>query len=202
MNRKFQARLAYSWPLYLILPLVLGFTVSYLFYVSHRPAYFETVDVFVGAGGVEKDDFAKKIETELSDDGMKEATVTYCDPSDSLYSQKLSVVGYNGSDLFLLPKSTLESIACSDIMLPFEDAEGFVGSYCGGASGFFEQDGKSYGVGIDASGWLSDYVSFVDEDYYLCVNSISKNIGDMGLYDNPEYDLALKEFVYLRGGAA
>jgi hypothetical protein len=133
---------------------------------------------------------------------MKEATFAYCDPSDPLYSQKLSVVGYNGSDLFLLPKSTLESMTCSDILLPFEEADGFVASYCAGASGFFEQDGKSYGVGIDTDGWLSDYVSFLDEDYYLCVNSISKNIGSMGLYDNPEYDLALKEFVYLRGGAS
>ena len=51
------------------------------------------------------------------DNGLKEVTAVQSNPNDALFAQKLNVVGYEGSDLFLLPESVLKSITPSDIMI-------------------------------------------------------------------------------------
>jgi hypothetical protein len=70
---------------------------------------------------------------------------------------------------------------------------------------YYVSEGTSYGVRVKekaVSHWLSSYIDFLDEDYYLCLNIKSKNIASYGLYSSEPNDLALKAFVYLQGGAA
>lgn len=194
---------AYTWPLYILSPVVLGLTVSYLFYVLHRPAANETITLFVASLSVESKEVEKPIEETLGSDGLKEADIVFSNPNDSTFSTKLSAVGYSGSDLFLLPKSVLSSIDCSSILLPISDT--IISKYVNNPSpSFFVQDDEDkvsqrYGLSISKDNvWYHSSLSFLDDEYYLCLNSASKNIGDEGLYNIPEDDLGLKTFRILQ----
>lgn len=148
--------------------------------------------------------FADKIENEFKDKGLKEVTTTQSDPSSYYFSQKLSVVGYGGADLFLLPTSVLKGIDCESSLLPF--SPDFKEEHAlGAAPQYYEQDGTSYGLLIkekDGASWLTSYLTCLDEDYFLCLNVTSKNIGTYGLYDNASYDLALETFDYFQEATA
>jgi hypothetical protein len=189
----------YDWPLYIILPCIAGLTISYLLNQVHQPASYEKINIFVACSSIKSKSFCDKIKNEYKDDGLKQVSTTASNPSDSVFSQKLSVVGYEGSDIFLLPYSVLSTIKASDIMLPFSAS--FISSYVTISNpAYFTSEEETYGLKVLNKGetiWESDYMSLIDDDYYLCLNSTSKNIGDFGIYNNPEYDLALKVFTYL-----
>lgn len=194
---------AYTWPLYLLAPVVIGLTVSYLFYVLHRPAANETITLFVASLSITSKEVEDPLEKQLAKEGLKEADIVFSNPKDSTFSTKLSVVGYSGSDLFLLPKSVLSSISCSSALLPLSD--NIISKYVKNSSpSFFSQDDEDkksqrYGLFIDKEKvWYHSSLSFLDDDYYLCLNSGSKNIGSEGLYDLPEDDLGLKAFSLLQ----
>jgi hypothetical protein len=200
----FKKAFAYDWPLYVILPVVAGLSLSYILAVVHQPKSYEKLNVFVASAKIESSAFCKDIEEKFQDNGLKEVTAVQSNPNDALFAEKLNVVGYEGSDLFLLPESVLNSITPSDIMVPFSaDLEA---NYIKESSPvYFVKDGASYGVRVKektANHWLSSYIDFLAEDYYLCLNIKSKNIANYGLYSSAEYDLALRTFVYFQGGAA
>lgn len=197
----FKKNLVYDWPLYLLLPLIFSFTLSFLFSIAHQPSLYEKINIFVASTSLKSDGFCQNIQNRFKDKGLKEVTTAQCNPSDKVFSEKLQVVGYGGSDLFLLPRSALDAIAPSDIMLPFSST--FSSAYVIEKTPiYYVRDNVNFGIEIRPKGqasWLENYVGFLDEDYFLCLNSTSKNIGTSGLYDNPEYDLALQSFMYLQG---
>jgi len=200
-RKRFEKAFRYGWPLYFLLPLLAGVTISYLFAVVHEPASYEKLNVFVASKSLDGVAFSNRLEEKLSPSGLKKASTTQGNPSDSLFSQKLSVVGYNGSDLFLLPQSVLSGLAAEDVFLPF--SEDFVATHAKEANPVYYQTEEGiYGIRVKAKGetsWLSSSVGFLDEDYYLSLNATSKNLGNYGLYDNPTYDLALQAFDFLQG---
>jgi hypothetical protein len=197
----FKKSLTYFWSLYLICPIVFGLSISYAFYVIHQPSAYEKLDIFIASSSLKETSFCQMMEDAFADKGLKQASTTQCNPSDAVFPQKLSVVGYNRSDLFLLPVSAFKSMTPADILVPFSST--FITTYVVETSpDFYVSDGVDFAVKIKSAeekSWLSDYINFVDEDYYLCLNATSKNIGDVGIYDNPEYDLALEAFTFLQG---
>jgi hypothetical protein len=112
----FKKTFSYDWPLYVVLPLIVGFSLSYLLNVIHQPKAYEKLNVFVASTNIESGAFCKDIEEKFQDNGLKEVTAVQSNPNDALFAQKLNVVGYEGSDLFLLPESVLKGITPSDIM--------------------------------------------------------------------------------------
>jgi len=199
----FKKSLTYFWPLYLLCPTVFAISISYCFYVIHQPSDYEKLDVFVSSSSAKEASFCQMMEDTFSEEGLKQASMTQCNPSDAVFPQKLSVVGYNRSDLFLLPLSAFESMTPADILVPFSSE--FIASYVVEPSpDYYVSEGVDFAIKIksaEESSWLSDYIDFVDEDYYLCLNATSKNIGDVGIYDNPDYDLALRAFTFLQKGS-
>lgn len=192
---------SYEWPLYLILPLIGGLTISYLMTLRHAPAPYEKLNVFVSSSSIESEKLCSRMEEEFKGDGLKSMSTTQANPSDALFAQKLSVVGYEGADLFILNESALKNLKPSDSMLPFSDS--FKAQEVTlTAPTYYVYDGTAYGVLLKKKGadsFLSSYIGFLDEDYYLTVNVKSKNIGTFGLYDNAQYDLGLKAFRYFLG---
>jgi len=200
---EFKKSLVYDWPLFIVLPVVASLTISYLLMMVHRPGDNEKLDIFVASSSLKGDGFCSEIQKKYSANGLKEVTATQSNPTDPVFAEKLSVVGYGSSDLFLLPKSVLDGIDPTASLLPFTDS--FISAYVVKSSpSFYVSSSVSWGLLIKSAGeenWLDDDVAFLDEDYYLCLNVTSKNIGDMGLYENPEYNLALLAFTYLQGRA-
>lgn len=200
-EKRFHRALRYDWPLYLVLPVVAGFVISYLFSVVHEPAAYEKLNVFVASNSLESTAFCQDLKDKFSSSGLKKASTVQSNPSDAVFLQKLSVVGYGGSDLFLLPESVLAKCQPEDAFLPLSDS--FKTSHVTETDPvYYLSDGVAFALRVKKKGeasWLSEYVGFLDEDYYLALNTMSKNLGDYGIYDNPSYDLAIKAFDYLEG---
>ena len=201
-GKKWKKSLVYDWPLYLALPVLFGVAVSYTLQQVHQPQAYEKLNVFFASKSVESDEFCSLLDKRFAPDGLKETTTVQSNPSDSVFYQKLQVVGYSGSDLFLLPESVLLALSPDDILLRFSDE--LEKDYVSISSPtYYEKDGYAYGLRVkekDVASPLSSFADFLEEDYYLCFNVKSKNLGDLGLYENPEHNLALLAFSYLSGG--
>ena len=202
LRKRFEVALAYNWPLFIILPVCAGLAISYLFGVYHQPLPYEKINLFVASLETESEAISENIQAKFADQNLKEVSITTSNPSDAIFNQKLKVVGYNRADLFLLPLSVLDDLTPSDVMLPF--SEELIDTYINGEGRTYYIDEQlTFGVLLKSTAdnsWLDEYINFVAEDYYLCINVKSKNVADFGMYDNAEYDLALQTFSYLLGG--
>ena len=202
LRKRFEIALAYNWPLFIILPVCAGLAISYLFGVYHQPLPYEKINLFVASLETESEAISENIQAKFADQNLKEVSITTSNPSDAIFNQKLKVVGYNRADLFLLPLSVLDDLTPSDVMLPF--SEELIATYINGEDRTYYIDEQlTFGVLLKSTAensWLDEYINFVAEDYYLCINVKSKNVADFGMYDNAEYDLALQTFSYLLGG--
>ena len=202
LRKRFEIALAYNWPLFIVLPVCAGLAISYLFGVYHQPLPYEKINLFVASLETESEAISENIQAKFADQNLKEVSITTSNPSDAIFNQKLKVVGYNRADLFLLPLSVLDDLTPSDVMLPF--SEELIATYINGEDRTYYIDEQlTFGVLLKSTAensWLDEYINFVAEDYYLCINVKSKNVADFGMYDNAEYDLALQTFSYLLGG--
>jgi hypothetical protein len=104
----FKKAFAYDWPLYVILPVVAGLSLSYILAVVHQPKSYEKLNVFVASAKIESSAFCKDIEEKFQDNGLKEVTAVQSNPNDALFAQKLNVVGYEGQRSFPAPRKRLE----------------------------------------------------------------------------------------------
>jgi len=200
-EKRFNRALRYDWPLYLVLPVVASLAISYLFSVVHEPAAYEKLNVFVASNSLESAAFCQNLQNKFSPSGLKKASTVQSNPSDAVFPQKLSVVGYGGSDLFLLPESVLAKCKPEEAFLPF--SERFKTSHVTEAEPrYYLSNDIAFALRVKKKGedsWLGEYIGFLDEDYYLALNTTSKNLADYGIYDNPSYDLAIKAFDYFEG---
>ena len=202
LRKRFEIALAYKWPLFIVLPVCAGLAISYLFGVYHQPLPYEKINLFVASLETKSEAISENIQAKFADQNLKEVSITTSNPSDAIFNQKLKVVGYNRADLFLLPLSVLDDLTPSDVMLPF--SEELIATYINEEGRTYYIDEQlTFGVLLKSTAensWLDEYINFVAEDYYLCINVKSKNVADFGMYDNAEYDLALQTFSYLLGG--
>jgi hypothetical protein len=200
-HQRFENALAYNWPLFLVLPVIAGVAISYLFGIYHRPLPYEQINIFAAVQDVDSDSLCDNLQVRFSNQNLKEVTITSANPNDAIFPQKLSVVGYNRADLFILPFSVLNDLGPNGVMLPF--SEKLKDEYINeDNSTYYVDESLTFGVLLKSASnisWLEDYIDFLSEDYYLCINVKSKNIADFGMYDNAEYDLALQAFSYLLG---
>lgn len=193
----------YFWPLFLIVPLLGSAFITYTMNLFHLPKSYEKIEVFVGSSNVDSNGLAKNIETAFKDEGMKEAAIVASNPANAEFYEKLKVIGYNSSDLFILPSSIMEKLDLSEIMIPIFDL--FIENELEGKTySYFVQDEKQYGIEIKSStgdSWLADYIPFANENYYLTISATSLTIKSYGTHPNSVYDLSLQAMRYLLGGS-
>jgi len=192
----------YIWPLFLAIPLIGTGLITYTMNLIHLPKSYEKVEIFVASSDVDSNRLANNIETVFKEAGMKEAGIVASNPTDPAFYEKLKVIGYNSSDLFILPASIMENLDLTEIMLPIYDL--FIENELeGNTYSYFEQDEKQYGIEIKSStseSWLEDYIPFADENYYLTISATSLTIKSYGTHPNSVYDLSLQAMRYLLGG--
>ncbi|MFA7031969.1 MAG: hypothetical protein WC201_00115 [Bacilli bacterium] len=201
-SRKFiKNGIPYFWPLFLVIPLLGSALITYTMNLMHLPKSYEKIEIFVASSDVDSNGLADNIEISFQEAGMKEAGIVTSNPTDSTFYEKLKVIGYNSSDLFILPRSVMESLDLTEIMLPIYDL--FITNELeGNTYSYFEQDEKQYGIEIKSSSidsWLEDYIPFTDESYYLTVSATSLTIKSYGTHPDSVYDLSLRAMRYLLG---
>jgi hypothetical protein len=186
----------------LLIPLIGTGLITYTMNLIHLPKSYEKIEIFVASSDVDSNGLASNIETVFKEVGMKEVGIVTSNPADVAFYEKLKVIGYNSSDLFILPASIMENLDLTEIMLPIYDL--FIENELeGNTYSYFEQDDKQYGIEIKSQGsnsWLEDYIPFADENYYLTVSATSLTIESYGTHPNSVYDLSLQTMRYLLGG--
>ncbi|MDD3207369.1 MAG: hypothetical protein PHV19_02505 [Bacilli bacterium] len=171
---------------------------SWAFGILHRPKPYEKLDIFVAAQ-IQNDTFCQKIKEEFSADGLKLVESNQALPNDNAFQSKLQVVGYNASDLLILPESVFTNIHFSEVFIEIDEA--LKDDYLSGQEVFYKHEGRDYGLlvrGGEKESWLDEYLNFdVNDNYYLFISGASHNIGDKGNYQTNEFDLALAVLSYV-----
>lgn len=187
-KKRVKAVLKYTWPFYIIGALLISFGMIFIFGVTHKVPNYKTLTIFIS--GQVKD--SKKLKNDMlekyKDNELRSISSIFADPSDASYYNKLSVAGYNSSDVLIITETQLNKLNVSAFALDLSDA--MVNSYYSGMS-LYAQNGTNFGVEIDRSK-VSEYFYLPDETCYMVLNGKSVNTGEYSPKQIKEHDNALR----------
>lgn len=192
-KKTFTRKLTYDWPFYLLSALLAIVFWRGAFGLLHRYKFYEKVELFVAAS-LEDTSLSKVIREQMDDEPLKSFEINQALPNDHTFLPKLHNVGYNYSDLLILPSSVYENILCDEVFLEINNS--LIDDYLDEEKTLYKYNDLNYGFLIrnpNQTSWLDDFINFdIEESYYLFISGASKNIGNLGNFQTPEYDLALK----------
>ena len=180
--------LKYTWPLYILSAVIIAILLNFIFGITHRTPAYQTLTIFVTG---EVTDY-KKLESDIlkkyEDNELKSFSSISSRYDDSGYNTKLTVTGYNGSDVLIIPTSKLEKLVISAFAIELTNE--LIFEYYSGYT-LFKQDDINYGIKIDKEK-VKEYMTLPEEDCYMLLNGISECIGEYSKTPNKEHDTALK----------
>ena len=177
----------YTWPLYIISVLLVIILMNFLFGVIHRTPDYKTLTLFI-SGEVTNDKRLKEdLLTKFQDQELKSVSTISAKVSDGNYSQKLTVTGYNGADILIIPTSKLDKLDVASFGLELSN-EVITSFYQDNT--FYKKDDVNYGIKLDKEK-VKDYMSLPEEDCYMILNGKSENIGEYGPNQIKEHNNAL-----------
>ena len=177
----------YTWPLYIISVLLIIILMNFLFGVIHRTPDYKTLTLFI-SGEVTNDKKLKDdLLTKFQDQELKSVSTISAKVSDGNYSQKLTVTGYNGADILIIPTSKLDKLDVASFGLELSN-EVITSFYQDNT--FYKKDDVNYGIKLDKEK-VKDYMSLPEEDCYMILNGKSENIGEYGPNQIKEHSNAL-----------
>ena len=180
--------LKYTWPLYILSAVIIAILLNFIFGITHRTPAYQTLTIFVTG---EVTDY-KKLESDIlkkyEDNELKSFSSISSRYDDSGYNTKLTVTGYNGSDVLIIPTSKLEKLVISAFAIELTNE--LISEYYSGYT-LFKQDDINYGIKIDKEK-IKEYMTLPEEDCYMLLNGISECIGEYSKTPNKEHDTALK----------
>ena len=180
--------LKYTWPLYILSAVIIAILLNFIFGITHRTPAYQTLTIFVTG---EVTDY-KKLESDIlkkyEDNELKSFSSISSRYDDSGYNTKLTVTGYNGSDVLIIPTSKLEKLVISAFAIELTNE--LISEYYSGYT-LFKQDDINYGIKIDKEK-VKEYMTLPEEDCYMLLNGISECIGEYSKTPNKEHDTALK----------
>lgn len=188
-KQRMKSVIKYTWPLYIVATGLVFVILSIIFNVAHPIPAYKSLTLFVtgevqGREQLNKDVFAKFKEKQIRSFSCIASRRT-----DGDYSTRLKVAGYNTADVLILPYSVIEDVNNPELFaLKLNDE--LINSFYQGYS-FYQRDELNYGIKIDKDK-VSQYMTLPDEDCYMFLNGISKNLGDYGLNPVTEHDMALQ----------
>ncbi|NMV82444.1 MAG: hypothetical protein GX816_02705 [Erysipelotrichia bacterium] len=188
----------YDWVYYVLSVFAIIGLWSWAFGIFHRPKPYERLEIFVAAQ-IQDDSFCQEIEDEFGPEGLKLVESNQALPNDNAFQSKLQVVGYNASDLLILPESIFANLHFFEVFIEIDNT--IKDNYLTGQENFYSHEGHDYGLlirGGEKESWLDEYLNFdVNDNYYLFISGSSHNIGDKGIYETVDFDLALDVLSYL-----
>ena len=158
-------KLAYTWPLYIVVPAISGLLLVWMFGIYHRPNQYQQINVFFGTKIKDKS-FIKTITNKFEKEDLKVITTSECMPKDSTFKEKLAYVGLVNSDILVLPTGTFEDIDKNYFVSLNDEAKE---TYFPSSISFYEDKGVLLNKEV-----LTNYLNYeVDTDYYLFIDSNS-----------------------------
>ena len=201
-NKEFAKKaFTHTWYIYPLAVSVISLGLVLGFQAFHQPSAHQKLSIFF-ATNITNDRFTKKILDQYEKEDLREVAANFIDPNNSLYYTKLKVYLSN-SDLLVLPKTTMNEFKDYYANYFVEINDSIKSKYINGEQEYFSIDGHDYGIKInknDESYWLNQYMSFINEDYYIALSIGSKNLGNVIEESNEHYDNGLTVINYLLEG--
>lgn len=185
---RIKAVLKYTWPFYILSGLLVGFLMYFLFGITHRVPNYQTLTLFVSGQTIDSKKLKNDMLEKYKDNGLKSFSCISADPSETNYYNKLSVAGYNSSDVLVITESQLNNLNVSAFALDLNDE--LINSYYSGMT-LYAQEGVNYGIEIDKEK-VKEYFALPSETCYLLLNGKSVNTGEYSPKQVKEYNNALK----------
>lgn len=186
-KEKIKSVLKYTWWVYIVAAVIVGIGLSFIFGITHKIPAYKTLTLFI-TGEVQE---TKKLNNDLvekyKDKELKSVTCYNTTTTDGNYYNRLSVMGYNSSDVLILPESVLENINISSFGLELD--ENLRTNYYSGYT-YYVQNDINYGVKIDKEK-VKDNILFPAEDCYMILNAKSESLGEYSKDKIKERDTAL-----------
>ena len=188
-KRRVKTVLKYTWPIYLVTALVIGFGLNFIFGITHRMPKYQQMTMFIS--GVDKD--SEKLEKDMlekyKDRELKSFTSIISNPENSEYVAKLTVPGYSTADILIIPENVMNTLAASYFALEISDT--LYQQYFDGLETYSQSEVK-YGIVLDKEK-AQEYVYLPSETCYLFLNGNSASLGQYTLNEpNIEHDTALR----------
>ena len=178
----------YTWPLYIISAVLVALLLNFIFGITHKTPVYKTLTLFVSGEVEDPQKFEKDLIEKYQNKELKSVSVISAGVNDSTYNTKLSVAGYNSSDILIIPISKLDSVTVSAFALELE--EGLINTYYQGYNIYEQQDVK-YGIKINKE-IVKEYMTLPNEDCYMVLNAKSETIGEYSSSQIKERDLSLQ----------
>lgn len=179
----------YSWPFYLISAVLTVFGLYFVFSIIHKTPAYKTLTLFASGEVTEPKKLNKDLLERYKGKELKSFSCISANPNDGNYYSKLSVPGYNSSDVLIIPTSVIDNLKLNLSAFALDLSEDLVNSYYQGYT-LYQQNTVNYGVKIDREK-VKEYMALPNEDCYLFLNGKSVNIGEYSTKPNKAHDTAL-----------
>ena len=187
-KQRIKTVMKYTWPVYIISAIIVGLLLNFIFGITHRTPVYKTLTLFVSGEVEDSNKLEDYLINKYQDKELKSVSVISASVNDSTYNTRLSVAGYNSSDILIIPSSKLDSVTVSAFALELE--EELINTYYQGYTIYSQQDVK-YGIKINKE-IVKEYMSLPNEDCYMVLNAKSETIGEYSSSQIKERDLSLQ----------
>ena len=189
--KKGARRLLSVWYLFVgwALAAVIALMLIFGFKTAYKPN--EQITMFVAANEVKSDVLNEELKR-IKPNYLARIKLDYCDVPDNetIYNVNWMQATALGTDIYVLPESKLDSEACNAYFMPL--TQEFLNVNFAGQDTYSVED-TVYGLKLhDAAsniGGMKDFLSFAEEDYYLC---FGRHCLHLGSTFNHIYDGAVK----------
>ena len=179
--------LKYTWPFYILSTVLVAILLTFLFGIAHRVPGYKTLTIFVSGEVTDSKKLEDDMMNRFSDKELKVFSCISANPEDSGYNTKLTINGYNGADVLIIPESKLEKLVVSAFALELSNE--LITNYYQGYT-LFNQEDVNYGIKIDKEKVI-DYMTLPNEDCYMVLNGKSVNTGEYSTSQIKEHNNAL-----------
>ena len=179
--------LKYTWPFYILSTVLVAILLTFLFGIVHRVPGYKTLTLFVSGEVTDSKKLEDDTMNRFSDKELKVFSCISANPEDSGYNTKLTINGYNGADVLIIPESKLEKLVVPAFALELSNE--LITNYYQGFT-LFNQEDVNYGIKIDKEKVI-DYMTLPNEDCYMVLNGKSVNTGEYSTSQIKEHDNAL-----------
>ena len=187
-KQRIKTVMKYTWPIYIISAVIVGLLLNFIFGIAHKTPVYKTLTLFVSGEVEDSNKLEDYLINKYQDKELKSVSVISASVNDSTYNTRLSVAGYNSSDILIIPSSKLDSVTVSSFALELK--EELINTYYQGYV-VYQQDDVKYGIKINKE-VVKEYMSLPSEDCYLVINAKSETIGQYSSTHLKERDLTLQ----------
>ena len=188
-KKRVKTVLKYTWPIYIVTGLVVFILMSVLFNVTHPIPAYKSLTLFVTGEVQERDQLNKDIYAKFENKNIRSFSCIASRKTDSDYSTRLKVAGYNSADVLILPTSVIDNVT-DPASFALNLSEELINTFYQGYS-LYKRNENNYGIKVDKEK-VALYMTLPSEDCYMFLNGASKNLGDYGTNPVTEHDMALQ----------